>query len=105
MDLVFGDSEGTQISDDREGTQISDSDSDSDAEGNDAIVHKEEDYTESDNHDDCDFLKTPNSLLHVEMQPIVQENMSDFNVYSMKVLDKKYCIKQLLYLTNSSFTL
>ena len=67
MDLVFGDSEGTQISDDvsgdREGTQISDSDSDSDAEGNDAIVHEEEDYTESDNHDDCDFLKTPNSLL------------------------------------------
>ena len=74
--INFGDSEGTQISDDvsgdREGTQISDSDSDSDAEGNDAIVH-EEDYTESDNHDDCDFLKTPNSLLHVEMQPIVQE--------------------------------
>ena len=36
-----------------EGTQISDSDSDSDAEGNDAIVvHEEEYYTESDNHDD-----------------------------------------------------
>ena len=46
MDLVFGDSEGTQISDDvsgdGEGTQISDSDSDSDAEGNDAIVQEEE---------------------------------------------------------------
>ena len=58
MDLVFGDSEGTQISDDvsgdGEGTQISDSDSDSDAEGNDAIVHEE-----SDNHDDCDFLEDP----------------------------------------------
>ena len=56
MDLVFGDSEGTQISDDvsgdGEGTQISDSDFDSDAEGNDAIVHEEEVYTESDNHDD-----------------------------------------------------
>ena len=63
MDLVFGDSEGTQISDDvsgdGEGTQISDSDSDSDAEGNDAIVQEEEYYTESDNHDDCDFLEDP----------------------------------------------
>ena len=63
MDLVFGDSEGTQISDDvsgdGEGTQISDSDSDSDAEGNDAIAHEEEVYTESDNHDDCDFLEDP----------------------------------------------
>ena len=52
MDLVFGDSEGTQISDDvsgdGEGTQISD-----------AIVHEEEVYTESDNHDDCDFLEDP----------------------------------------------
>ena len=66
MDLVFGDSEGTQISDDvsgdGEGTQISDSDFNSDAEGNDAIVHEEEVYTESDNHDDCDFLEDPKQI-------------------------------------------